>query len=444
MGMGAWILLALAAGGPSRAADGGWKAGVAQAKVTPTGPMLMAGYASRDKPSEGVAQDLFAKALALEDAGGGRLVVVTMDLIGIPRGLRKGLETRVRQELKLPPARLLLNASHTHSGPEFRATAWNGADARGVEYARNLEETLFRLAAEALGKLEPVTVSRSHARCGFAMNRRLPAGNTYRNSPFPDGPVDHEVPVMKVTGTDGKIRAIVFGYACHNTTLGLYRICGDYAGFAQEYIQAEHPGAVALFMTGCGGDQNPYPRGTLELAKAHGRTLATAVKAALGTTLRPLDATIAAAMGEIDLSYAPVPGRDRLRILLESKDPYEVRHARGLLEKLDKGEALPASYPYPVQVIRLGKSDFLIALGGEVVVDYALRFKKDFPAGRLWVAGYSNDVMGYIPSLRVLREGGYEGGGAMRFSTTHPGPWDESIEERIVGKVGELIGRVKP
>ena len=443
------FLFILAAVWPAQAGEGGWKAGVAQAKITPEGPMWMAGYASRNKPSEGVAQDLFAKALALEDAGGNRVVMLTMDLIGIPRALRKALETRARQELKLAPERLLLNASHTHCGPEFRVQGVPGddafgRDAQGALYGRKLEETLFKLMAEAIGKLEPATVSRSFARCGFAMNRRLPVGNDYRNSPFPEGPVDHEVPVMKVAGADGKTRAIAFGYACHNTTLGFYQFCGDYAGYAQEFLQADHPGAVALFVTGCGGDQNPYPRGTLELARMHGRSLATAVNAALGNTLRPVVGTIACAMGEIDLPYAPAPGRAQLQERLASKDQYEVRHAKRLLERLDKGESLPATYPYPVQVIRLGEADTIVALGGEVVVDYALRLKKDYPPGRLWMAGYSNDVMGYIPSRRVLKEGGYEGGGAMRFSSTHPGPWDESVEDKIVGKVRELTGRLKP
>lgn len=443
------VLLLLFLVAPVHAVEGGWKAGAAQARITPEGPMWMAGYAARNKPSEGVAQDLFAKALALEDSAGNRFVLVTMDLIGIPRALRKVLETRARQELKLPPERLLLNASHTHCGPEFRVQGVPGDDAFGRDsqanlYGRKLEETLSKLMGDAIGKLEPATVTRSFARCGFAMNRRLPVGNDYRNSPFPEGPVDHEVPVMKVAGLDGKIRAIAFGYACHNTTLGFYQFCGDYAGFAQEYLQVDHPGAVALFVTGCGGDQNPYPRGTLELARMHGRSLATAVNAALGNTPRPVGGTIACAMGEIELPYAPAPSRAQLQERLASKDQYEVRHAKRLLEKLDKREPIPASYPYPVQVVRLGEGDTMIALGGEVVVDYALALKKDFPPGQLWMAGYSNDVMGYIPSRRVLKEGGYEGGGAMRFSSTHPGPWDETVEERILRKVRELLAGLKP
>lgn len=115
-----------------------------------------------------------------------------------------------------------------------------------------------------------------------------------------------------------------------------------------------------------------------------------------------------------------------------------------MLAVLKQGGNLPEKYPYPVQVVRFGGELTLVALGGETVVDYSLRLKRELsgPAGAVgaavWVSGYSNDVMAYIPSERVLREGGYEGGGAMRFSTTHPGPWAAGVEERIVAKVREL------
>jgi len=99
----------------------GWRAGVASAVITPRETLWMAGYAARNKPSEGVAQDLFAKALALEDGQGGRLVIVTMDLIGIPRIMRDQVAKEVEAKHRLPPHALLLNASHTHCGPVVRS-----------------------------------------------------------------------------------------------------------------------------------------------------------------------------------------------------------------------------------------------------------------------------------------------------------------------------------
>lgn len=426
-----------------------WRAGAAAVVITPETSMWMAGFASRTKPSEGIVQHLNAKALALADAQGGRFVFVTMDLIGISRGMRKSLEQRLAQTYQLRPEQFVLTASHTHCGPELRGfkvplgAGESGPAAQIPSFAAELEDKIHALVGAALARLEPVRVGYTRARAGFAMNRRRPNKNGgYTNAPFPDGPVDHDVPVLRVDGADGRLRAVLFGYACHNTTLNFYQFCGDYAGYAQEYLQAEHPGAVALFLTGCAGDQNPYPRGTVPLAQTHGRTLATAVGAALFSAATPVTGAIKSAYAEIDLRFAPPPTRAEFETRLSSKDKLEAAHARRMLDHIAREGAVPASYPYPVQVVQLGGDLKLVALGGEVVVDYSLRLKRQLGGpGALWIAAYSNDVMAYIPSERVLREGGYEGGEQMRHSA-HPGPWATGLEEQIVAKATELAGAV--
>lgn len=433
------------------AAEPAWKAGAASVVITPAEDMFMAGYASRTKPSEGKAQDLFAKALALDDGAGGRIVIVTMDLIGVPRDLRLDLAKRLKDAHSLAPEQLLLNASHTHCGPEFRVgrqtlestTLDPDVKGHGEAYGRRLADQLFKLAGDALGSLAPAKLSFTRARAGFAMNRRLPTPEGYRNSPNPDGPVDHDVPVLAVSGADGKLRAVLFGYACHATTLGFQQFCGDYPGYAQEYLEKDHPGVTALFLNGCSGDQNPYPRRTLEAAQYHGRSLATAVEAALAIEKpRAVAGPLRAAYEEIDLAYDTAPTREEFTARLSGKDRYSATHARRMLDKLEAG-GLPITYPYPVQVAHLGGDIVLVALGGEVVVDYSLRLKRELagPAA-VWVAGYSNDVMAYIPSRRVREEGGYEAAEAMRYSSIHPAPWAPDLEEKIIAKVREMHARL--
>ena len=202
--------------------------------------MWMAGFASRNKPSEGIVQNLNAKALALADAQDGRFVFVTLDLIGISRSMRQSLERRLAQAYQLRPEQFVLTASHTHCGPELRefklppGTSATGPAAQIPAYTAALENKIHALVGEALHNLAPARVAYTRARAGFAMNRRRPNKNGgFTNAPFPDGPVDHDVPVLRVDGADGRLRAVLFGYACHNTTLGLYQFCGDYAGYAQ-------------------------------------------------------------------------------------------------------------------------------------------------------------------------------------------------------------------
>ena len=437
------ILLALAGAGFAQKAalpTPVWKAGAASVKITPETLMWMAGFAGRNKPADGVTVDLFAKALAIEDGQGERVVLVTLDLIGVPRTLRQNVAARAQKELGLLPARLLLNASHTHSGPELRARGLddpNNRDAEADAYTAKLEGTLVQLIGQALAHLQPAHLRQSHARCGFAMNRRTPTPKGYTNHPYPQGPVDHQVPVLHATAADGAEIAILFGYNCHATTLGLYQFSGDYPGYAQQVLEEAHPGAVAMFMNGCSGDQNPYPRNTVELAQTHGRSLATAVEAALTTDMNALTGAIKSAYNEIALTYSPTPTEQQLAERKASTNKLDAGYATRLLGVLKERGNLPADYPYPVQVIRLGGGVTMVALGGEVVVDYGLRLKREIQDPFVWMAGYSNDVMTYIPSLRVLKEGGYEAGDAMKWGA-HPAPWSEKVEEQIVGEVHRL------
>jgi hypothetical protein len=310
------------------------------------------------------------------------------------------------------------------------------------DYVGRLQVALVEVIGQALENLAPARVGYSHARAGFAMNRRLPTDKGYQNSPYPDGPVDHNVPVLRIDGTDGKLRGILFGYACHNTTLSFNEFCGDYAGYAQQYLEAAHPGVTALFLMGCGGDQNPYPRNTLDLAQQHGRTLATAVDAALLPQPRPIRGPLRLALREVELEFAGVPTKEELLRQTESSDKRAKRRAELMLDELEKKGKIAGAYPYLVQAIQFGSDLTLVALAGEVVVDYALRLQRELPGAPVWVAGYSNDVFTYIPSERVLKEGGYEAGDAMRY-TTFPGPWAPSVEGRIVDQVHALVRELR-
>jgi len=420
-----------------------WKAGAAAVKITPPTPIWMAGYASRKKPSEGVAADLFAKALAIEDPRGTRLVIVTIDLISVPRTLRDWLEAAAREKYGLNRSSLLMNISHTHCGPELRASRLKDDDTKAKyapvaeQYVTQLQQKLAALVGDALNRLAPAKLDFLRARAGFAMNRRRPTPQGYSNAPYSDGPVDHEVPVLRVTDPQGNLAALLFGYACHNTTMGDYLIRGDYAGYAQQYLEEDHPGMTALFMMGCGADQNPYPRGKEELAKYHGRTLALAVEAALQTPPKPLRGPLCLAMEDVTLDFAPVPPREELEKTASTGREPDRSHAKRLLKELEETGKIRSTYPCPVQVARFGGDLTLVAVGGETVVDYSLRLKRELAGPSVWVAGYSNDVFTYLPSARVLKEGGYEAGGAALWGSL-PGPFTSSVEDRVVSKALEL------
>lgn len=443
MSFRAIALTLIVAAVPAGAAE--FKAGVARKVITPEGPIWMSGYAARTHASDGVVHDLWAKALALQDDGGRRVVLVTLDVIGLPRELTSEVASRVHKQYGLERSQLVLNCSHTHSGPVVwpnLATMYDlltPAERETLEkYARRLADEIVSLVGAALADLAPASLSGGRGSVGFAINRRQPAPSGVQIGVHPQGPVDHDVPVLKVTGSDGKIRAVVFGYACHNTTLGgdWYKINGDYAGFAQIEVEKALPGATAMFMILCGADQNPAPRGTLDLAEKHGKSLANEVVRVLSGPLTPVRPPIRTAYEEARLAFAP---RDRAVFEKEAQSPDRFRklRAKKMLDAMDAGRA-PGELPLPVQVVRLGREVTLVALGGEVVVDYSLRLKRELPGENVVVAGYTNEVPCYIPSARVLREGGYEADSSMIYYG-QPGPFTEAVEETVIAACRRLL-----
>lgn len=431
------------------AASQPWKAGFAKIVITPRQSLWLAGYAARTKASEGKFQELYAKALALEDRTGKRVVLVTTDMLGFPAVLSRKIGERAQKQYNLPRDRVLLNSSHTHCGPvvdkmlavayDMTPDQWSAVDS----YTRELEDEIVTVIGEALKHLAPVRLSFGRTEASFAVNRREKSENGYVIGVNRNGPVDYDVPLLRIDGKRGKLRGVVFGYACHNVTLGpdFYQFHGDYAGYAQEWLEKHHPGTTAFFVAGCGADSNPDPRGGVEVARQHGEALAVAVERAMGDSVQSVDGPLKSVWDEFPVAFAATPSRQELEGRLRSENVYYRRHAQEMLKVLDRDGRLPAEYPYPLQVWQFGPDLTLVAMAGECVVDYALRLKKELGPRNLWVAGYCNDVFAYIPSLRVLREGGYEGGNAMIYYG-QPGPFAPSIEESIIGRVHELVKRL--
>ncbi len=424
------------------------RAGAARTDITPPGPIWMSGYASRSRPSEGVLSRLYAKALAIEDPGGTRVVLVSTDLIGMPRSLTDWAAAEVMRKYKIDRANIVFNSSHTHTGPVVREnleTMYNfdAANAQAADqYRKLLFEKLVDLIGQALGDLQPAQISFGQTKAGFAANRRETTPKGVRLGVNPNGPVDHSVPVLRVSAPNGKVRAILFGYACHNTTLTgeFYQISGDYAGFAQMEVEKAFPGAVALFYELCAGDQNPNPRSTLELAGKHGEELGKAVAVAAQGKLQPVSGRVRAAYQMVDLPLAPHT-REQFELELSDKNAFKSRRAKQILALYEQ-RLEPRKVSLPVQAIRFQRGFSLIALGGEVVVEYALWAKAKWPDEPLMVAAYSNDVPCYIPTAKILEEGGYEPVDSMIYYG-QPGPFSAEVEPRLKEGIEQVFSRVK-
>jgi neutral ceramidase len=447
------VLLAGLMAAPSpkvSAEDALWKAGTAKAVITPKEPLWMAGYASRTSPAAGTLHELYARVLVLEDARGRRAVLVSTDLLGIPRSISENVCRELNSKYGLPREAVMLNASHTHCGPVLRGALYDAyplddAEKKKIEaYSAELENTIVRTVGAALAPLVPASVAVGQGATDFAVNRRNnrePDVPALKASHALRGPSDHSVPVLAVRRADGQLMAVVFGYACHNTTLSIQQWNGDYAGFAESNLETAHPGATALFFMGCGADQNPIPRRTVELAKKYGGMMTAAVEAVLAGKMESLPPKLEEHYETVTLHLGAAPTRSELEARARERTGYVSRWGTRLLKELDAGRSLPRTYPYPIEVWRLGGRQLWIALGGEAVVDFDLRFKERY-GPETWVSAYASDVMAYIPSLRVLKEGGYEGNTSMLVYGLPAERWAPDVEEIIAAGVDRGVRNV--
>jgi hypothetical protein len=396
----------------SAARDASVPVGVARIDITPAHPIRLSGYAVRKTESTGVAQKLWAKALAIGSDRDQPALLITVDNTGVPAHVRDEVVKRL-QKRQLKPERIAICSTHTHSAPYldgYLPTLFGEPlpvehQLHVVAYTADLTDAIERVALAALKDRKPGKLAWAQGKAGFAANRRTKGG-----------PVDHDLPVLTVSDNKGKLRALLVNYACHCTTLGgeFNQVCGDWAGYAQEFLERDHPGATVLVAIGCGADANPQPRPGIDLAKQHGNEIATNVNQLLTRPLAPIGGKLECRAEQIQIPFDTLPTREEWETRAGQKD-YVGYHARWNLAKLDRGESLPTTLPYLVQTWNFGNDLAMLFLPGEVVVDYSLRLKKELDSARLWINAYANDVPCYIPSERILTEGGYEGGGAMTY-----------------------------
>lgn len=407
--------------------------GVAEVDITPKDPIRLNGFGFRRDESEGVNHKIHARAISIRHADDKEpLLLMAVDVLGITPEHRAELLKRLKGKVR--PERVAITATHTHCAPMVKGANptifgvpipddhLKHIDAYTVTYLDKLEE----VALAALKDPKPARLYWGVGTVAFAGNRRTS-----------NGPTDHDLPVLLVRDAKtGTVRAVYTSYACHCVNLSHNKIGGDWAGYAAEAIGNAFPGAVGLVSIGCGADQNPVGRGTgdpVEAAKVQGRQIGDEVKRMAGGFMAPVRGKPVCKLQSIDLQLADHPDRKGWEKLAEKKDAIG-HHARVQLAKLDKGETLMTKIDYPIQTWAFGDGLAMVHLPGEVVVDYGLRLKKELDRSRVWMTAYANNNPCYIPSERVLKEGGYEGGGAMVYYDV-PTAFKPGLEEPIVKTV---------
>lgn len=424
----------------------GWKAGVANVNITPEESMWMSGFGFRNKPSEGVTTDIWASALVLEDAKGQRAVLIALDLSGTRKDFSDSIRSRLKTAYNLTNEQVVINSSHTHTGPAT-SEGWGRDEIQKEKirkYTAKLQEQIIEITGQALSSLQPVKIFSGNGVTRFQVNRRNNIQYKLHLQEHFNGPNDYTVSVLKVEKASGDLLAVLFSYACHASMLRDYKISGDYPAFARMELKKLYPEATSLFFQGAGGNQIGYPRNTVESTRQAGKSLAAAVERVLSEPMKELSASLATSYAEINLESDQVPPtKDELIKIASNTGNSDsiLNKAKSDLDKLNRGESLIATYPYPVQVWKIGDLP-VITLGGEPVVEYAKKLRLIF-GQETFVFGYSNDVMAYISTPLILNEGGYEGSSAPFSSYLVRGvKWGLNIEPMIVEEVLKLAKQV--
>lgn len=424
--------------------------GVAKVDITPDYPTRLCGYASRRTESEGVAQRLSAKALAIDgDTGEGPAMLLSVESCGVPPTVVNAMCERLKPS-GLKRERLVVSVTHTHSAPwlmDYAPLLFHEplpeSERQHLErYQRELVDKLVNVALQALKNRVPARLFWTQGEAKFTANRRvLKDGRWAGFGEQADGPVDNRLPVLVAKCPEGKPIAIWANYACHCTTLGgnFNRICGDWAGYAQEFIEAEFPGATALISIGCGADANPTPRGELEHCQQNGRAFADEVRRLLGSELKPIDPDVACRLVYVDLPLDELPSREYWE-KTAAVGGHRGVHAKRFLDRIERGESVPSTVNYPIATWTFGDDLAMVFLGGEVVVDFAIRLYAELDADRLWVTAYANEIPCYISSMRILDEGGYEADSSMLYYA-QPTRLAAEAEDVLIDEAHKLLNK---
>jgi hypothetical protein len=425
--------------------------GVARIDITPYGPIRLSGYlryGSRINESEGVLQQLWAKAIAFGSDAQGPSVIITVDLAGIQLNMVKQVGKYISTKTKFNPDNLSICASHTHSGPDmgnshnmyFHPVLPVDQLARIAAYLDSLAPKLEKVALEALHNRKPSYVSWTQGQLAININRRaIKNGKWVGHGKVPDGPVDHSFPMMRITDTDGNIKSIFVSYACHGNTLfdNINKTHGDWIGEAQRLIEANHPGAIALVAQGCAGDTDPLVRGSLAAATQNGQSVADEVEKLLATPLTPLNAAPTVRAVKIQLPFDHVP--DVAEFTALSKDSgAQGRNAEVYLDRIVRGIPIDSTMTFPIECWTFGKDLAMVFLADEMLSGYSLRIREELGTDKLWINAYTNDVKAYVPTKKVIPEGGYEVESNMYYYD-HPFRFSSDIEDIIIKAVHNIV-----
>lgn len=396
--------------------------GSAKIDITPEAPLALVGFGGREGFYESVSRRLYARVWYFRQEDGEAdgqqdAVLVQGDLLWWGNQIVHSLRPRLMSLFGLDEASVFLHASHNHSGPDTGTGFGTSALKTDKAYVALLEEKVIQGIRAAVKHLEPITIERGHGQCAIGVNRRKRINDEVVMGPNLEGVTDPEVTVLRFLRPDGNLKGILFHFTCHPTTTMDNRISSEYPGAAMEALESKLGDGIAVsFLQGCCGDIRPglideqgqFWKGSEREVDSLGEELAGVVMEVLETRMHPV--------------RGGTMRKKRLTLELPLQQPTaDVPHL-----------GLELTY------LRLAEDLGFLVMSGEMVVSYGL-YAKARSRGAVLPMGYSNGMIGYVPTAQQLAEGGYESIGSIPFFGM-PSPFAPELERMIQDGVDELMG----
>ncbi len=443
-------------------------AGVSAVALTPPVGIPMGGYGGRQGVSQGVHDQLEARALVLA-AGGKRIGLVVCDLLALDLKTLQTFHHLAAQPSRIPSSHLLVAVTHTHSGPAYGEFAHRymfgpmphpPSPARFARWEAELPHAMGRAVQQAEAALQPVQMAAAVATVRAAVNRRLPdAFGEIRLHPNPDGPIDPDALVVRFETPEGQAVATLIAYACHPVVLceDNLELSADFPYFVRRHVE-QSSGGLALYLNGACGNLNPRQRGDFVVAQEIGEEIATAALAALKGAPRKQPAMVTGGWMKVQCPARPLPSLAAAERYVEvtqramaghpNVDNYERRRLRAEAERakqqlhrhqyvdrrLELLRAENRQISAIVQVLAVGEV-VLLGFPGEMFVELGLSAKGRYRRPYCGVVGYTNELIGYVPTESAYREGGYEVDSAL----VGPGA-GERLVEAVVSLAHQIQG----
>ena len=399
------------------------KAGMAKTVVTPPVGTQLSGYSGRTDPSTGVLDDLYAKALVVDD-GNERIALVVCDIIGFRIDMVNEIRSTIGQQTGIKPDNVMVTCTHTHSGPNLSA-----ADSAYVE---SLKLHVAGAVAAAANSMKEARIGAARGECRVGANRRHPnsPSGPYNLYKYPEGTMDSTVMVLRVEDVSGKVIGLITNHAAHPVAWG-HRELGisrDYPGYAVDVVEKVWgDDVVAIFLQGCCGnlnlnwiwdkpEQSPMPRRSLPIEREPrqrevqrlGRILgAETLKAAETITDFTSAGVVKAARKDVEVPIREdLPERmaERVSKAKEEQTSPEPGKRGSVYDALAAGKETLTT---EVQVLRIGNC-FVVGLPSEVFVEFQIEIRQRSGADFTFVSELANDSISYICTPKAYEEGGYE------------------------------------